>query len=153
MAWWEKKELTRKRHTEIFTSKMTWYLGFFIFLLKNFWCGPFFKFLLNLLQHCFCSMLWLFGHEACGIPGPRPGIKHTPPALEDEVSTTGLPGKLLVVSFKYSSKVKRKICRMGDRGNKISKMMLIFKLTGHMRIHYSILLTLIHVWKCSSNMF
>ena len=36
-----------------------------------------------------------FGHEACGILAPRPGIKPVPPALEGEVLTTGLPGKSL----------------------------------------------------------
>ena len=64
-------------------------------LKKNFffWCGPFFKSLLNLLQYCFCFMFRFFGHEACGILAPRPGIKPTPPALEGEVLTTGPPGK------------------------------------------------------------
>ena len=31
------------------------------------WCGPFLKSLLNLLQCCFCFMLWFFGHKACGL--------------------------------------------------------------------------------------
>ena len=34
-----------------------------------------------------------FGHEACGILAPQPGIKPTAPALEGDVLTTGLPGK------------------------------------------------------------
>ena len=37
-------------------------------------------------------MFWFFGHEACGILAPQPGIEPTPPALEGEVSnhrTTG----------------------------------------------------------------
>ena len=38
-------------------------------------------------------MFWFFGHKACGILAPRPGIKRAPPALEGEVLTTGLPGK------------------------------------------------------------
>ena len=38
-------------------------------------------------------MFWFFGPEACGILAPRPGIEPAPPALEGEVSTTGLPGK------------------------------------------------------------
>ena len=33
-----------------------------------FWGGTFLKSLLNLLQHCFCSVFWLFGHKSCGIP-------------------------------------------------------------------------------------
>ena len=37
-------------------------------------------------------MFWLFGHEACGILAPWPGIKPARPALEGEISTTGPPG-------------------------------------------------------------
>ena len=65
-----------------------------------FWCGPFLKSLLNLLQYCFCFMFWFFGCEACGILAPQPGIKLTPPALEGEVLTTGPPGKSLFLLFK-----------------------------------------------------
>ena len=64
------------------------------FIFKIFFlCGPFLKSLLNLLQYCFCFMFWFFGHEACGILAPRPGIEPVPSALEGEVLTTGLPGK------------------------------------------------------------
>ena len=38
-------------------------------------------------------MFWFFGHKACGILAPQPGIKPTPPALEGKVLTTGPPGK------------------------------------------------------------
>ena len=38
-------------------------------------------------------MFWPFGHEACGILAPQPGVEPAPPALEGEVPTTGLPGK------------------------------------------------------------
>ena len=38
-------------------------------------------------------MFWFFGHEACGILAPRPGIESIPPALEGKVLTTGPPGK------------------------------------------------------------
>ena len=38
-------------------------------------------------------MFRIFGHEACEILAPQPGIKPTPPALEGEVLTTGLRGK------------------------------------------------------------
>ena len=38
-------------------------------------------------------MFWCFGHEACGMLAPRPGIKLTPLALEGEILPTGLPGK------------------------------------------------------------
>ena len=36
-----------------------------------------------------------FGCEACGISASRPGMEPVPPALEDEVLTTGPPGKSL----------------------------------------------------------
>ena len=39
----------------------------------------------------FSLMFWFFGHEACGILVPPPGIKPAPPALE-EVLTTGPQG-------------------------------------------------------------
>ena len=50
-------------------------------------------------------MFWSFGHKACGILAPQPGIKLAHPALEDEVLTTGPPGKpfkmyFLIVYFK-----------------------------------------------------
>ena len=38
-------------------------------------------------------MFWCFGHEACGILAPWPGMEPAPPVLEGEVWTTGLPGK------------------------------------------------------------
>ena len=34
-----------------------------------------------------------FGHDACGILTPRAGIKPILPALEEEVLTTGPPGR------------------------------------------------------------
>ena len=64
-----------------------------IFFFFFFCCGIFSKSFLNLLQYCFCFMFWFFGHEACGILAPLPGIKPTTPALEGEVLTSGLPGK------------------------------------------------------------
>ena len=36
-------------------------------------------------------MFWFFGHEACGILAPLPGIQSTPLTLEGIVLTTGLP--------------------------------------------------------------
>ena len=45
--------------------------------LEKFWCGPLLKSLLNLLQYCFCSMLWFFGYEACGILASHQGSNHT----------------------------------------------------------------------------
>ena len=38
-------------------------------------------------------MFWFFGHKACGILAPQPGIRSAPLALEGKVLTTGLPGK------------------------------------------------------------
>ena len=46
-------------------------------------------------------MYWFFGYEACGILVPQPGIKPALPSppphptlrLEDEVLTTGPPGR------------------------------------------------------------
>ena len=65
-----------------------------------FWCRPFFFYLLNLLQHCFCYIPFVFfGHEACESSAPRPGIEPPPPALEGRVLTTGPPGKSLTHSF------------------------------------------------------
>ena len=64
------------------------------FFLKTFWCEPFLKSLLNLLQFCFCFVFWFFGHhEACGTLGPRQGIEPETTALEGEFVTTGPPGK------------------------------------------------------------
>ena len=84
------------------TMKHTWdlrlrfhfimiFLHFFFF--KIFWCGPFFKSLLNLLQYCFCFMSWFLGPKACGILTPWPGIEPAPSALEGKVLVTGPPGK------------------------------------------------------------
>ena len=58
--------------------------------LRFFWCGPFLKSLLNLLQHCFCYMSWFFDR---GMLALWPGIKPTPSALEGKVPTAGSPGK------------------------------------------------------------
>ena len=57
-------------------------------LLKWFY---FFKFLLNLLQYCYCFLFCCFGPQACGILAPQPGVKPISPALEGEVSPTGPP--------------------------------------------------------------
>ena len=44
-------------------------------------------------------MFWFFGHEACGTLASQSGIEPEPPALEDEVLTTGPPGKSRVSYF------------------------------------------------------
>ena len=54
----------------------------FFFFLKIFWCEPFLKPSLNLLQYYFC-----------GIPAPPPGIEPILPALEGGVLTTGSSGQ------------------------------------------------------------
>ena len=71
------------------------FMVLFIFLKIFFWCGPFLKSLLNVLQYCFCFMFWFFGCEVCGILVAWPGLEPTPPALEGKVLTTGPPGKSL----------------------------------------------------------
>ena len=40
-------------------------------------------------------LFWLFGHKACVILGPRPGIEPMPPELEVKVPITGPSGKSL----------------------------------------------------------
>ena len=58
--------------------------------------------LLNLLQYCFCFILWFLDHKACGIFAIWGGIDLAPPAIE--VLTTGPPGSpksLLPFFFKW----------------------------------------------------
>ena len=45
-------------------------------------------------------MFQFFGYEACGISAPQKGVEPTPPTLEGEVLTTGLPGKSTWVALK-----------------------------------------------------
>ena len=52
----------------------------------------------------FCS----FGSEVCGILAPRPGIEPAPPTLEDEVLTTGPPGKSQDIYDSYKKKKKKR---------------------------------------------
>ena len=47
-----------------------------------------FKSLLNLLQHCFYFMFWVFRQEAYRVLVLQPGIEPVPLALEGEVLTT-----------------------------------------------------------------
>ena len=67
------------------SAKRFYFILFFIFLKNFFLMWPFLKSLLNLPQHCLCSMRCSLGHEACGILAPRPGVEPSPPALEGEV--------------------------------------------------------------------
>ena len=41
----------------------------------------------------------VFGHKACGILAPQPGIEPTSPTLEGEVLTTGFPEKSWILSL------------------------------------------------------
>ena len=45
----------------IYSLKYVRLLGGFFKII--FGCRPFLKFLLNLLQYCFCFLFWIFGHE------------------------------------------------------------------------------------------
>ena len=65
-------------------SNKAFFLSFFFFR-----CGPFLKYLLNLLQCCFCFMFWFLGPKARRILAPWPA----PPVLEGQVLITGSPGK------------------------------------------------------------
>ena len=44
-----------------------------VLFLKIFWCGPFLKSWLNLLQYCFCFVFWVSGHKACEILASHQG--------------------------------------------------------------------------------
>ena len=61
--------------------------SFFVFL------DYFKKFVLNLIQYCFCFMFWFFGPGACGILALRLEFEPSSPALEGKVLITGPPGK------------------------------------------------------------
>ena len=78
------------------------------FLFFFFWHGPFLKSLLNLLQHCLCSISGFLAARLAGCQLPKQGSVPTPPRLEGEVSTTGLPGKSLPSRFLKDSKIKAK---------------------------------------------
>ena len=71
-------------------------------LLKKyyFFCGPFLKLSLNLLQYCFCFMFWSFDCEAHGILSLWLGIEPISPALESKVLTIGHPGRSWQFLFK-----------------------------------------------------
>ena len=34
------------------------------------------------IECCYCFMFWSFGHEACGLLAPQPGIEPAPSALK-----------------------------------------------------------------------
>ena len=70
-------------------------------------------------------MFWCFGHKACGILAPQPGIEPTPPALEGEVPTTGPPlpppGKPLLCIYYLTS---LKMENLG--GNKVMCLVILY---------------------------
>ena len=106
-----------------------------------FWCVLCLKSLLNLLQHCFYFIFWFCGHEACEILAPQPEIQPIPPALEGEVLTTGLPGKLPSFCFVGKSRGcsgSRKYygCHFwGYRMDDIPSVILFLTLTQWLIIH------------------
>ena len=72
---------------------------FFFFF---FWHGSFLKALLNLLQYYFCFMFCFYGHRACGILAPQPGLEPIPSsALDGEVLTIGPLGKYPGLNLDY----------------------------------------------------
>ena len=77
-------------------------LSFFFF----FWMWTIFKVLIEFVTILFLFYIWFFGHEACGLLVPWPGIKPAHPALEGEILTTGLQGhpstSLFLSSFSFS---------------------------------------------------
>ena len=66
-----------------------------------FYCRPFLKSLLNLLQYCFCFMFRFFVCKAFGILASPPEIKPALLALEGQVLTSGLPEKSLSIYFTF----------------------------------------------------
>ena len=80
------------------------YMFGYLFIFKVFfffWCGLSLKTLLNLLQNCFCFMLWFSGLEACGILAPQLGTEPAAPALESEVLTHQATREVLFLLFKF----------------------------------------------------
>ena len=71
-----------------------------------FWCWPFLKILLNLLQYCFFFflMFWFFWPQGMW------DLSSTPPALEGKVLTTTLPGKSLLQRFLGKHHMYRVFC-------------------------------------------
>ena len=67
---------------------------FFKSLFIYFLMWTIFKVFVEFVTILLLFMFWFFGHEACWILTPWPGIQSVPPALEGKVLTTGLPGEL-----------------------------------------------------------
>ena len=69
------------------------------------------KVFIEFVQYYFCFTFWFFGHKACGILAPWQGIEPTCPALEGEISTTGLPGESSVGYYHNRPIYPKSICR------------------------------------------
>ena len=66
-------------------------------------CGPFFKVFIEFVTILVLFYVSVFGSRAYGILALWPGIESEPPVLEDDVLTTGPPGKSLEwISIKYN---------------------------------------------------
>ena len=64
---------------------------FFFFF--HFWCGPFLKSVLNLLQHCLCFMIWFFWPWGLCDLSSLTGDLTCTPGIGRWSRNTGLPGK------------------------------------------------------------
>ena len=68
------------------------YMQFLVYSLKKlFLMWTIFKVFIEFVT--ILLLFWFYGHKACGILAPQPGIEPAPAALEGEVLTTGSPGK------------------------------------------------------------
>ena len=73
------------------------------------------------MQDLFVAAYRLSCPVACGLLIPQPGIEPSFPALEDELSPTGLPRKSLLFltkqGFPCGSTGKESTCNVGDLGS------------------------------------
>ena len=98
-----------------------WWVYFFPFFFRFFWCGPFIKSLLNLLRHCFSFfyvlVFWLRGMwEFSSMTRDGTATPLQLPALEAKVLTAGPPGKPhCVSSFIFSVSLNVFIIQSWDK--------------------------------------
>lgn len=72
------------------------FVGFMVLcILFISFCGPVFKFFLNLLQSCIHFVCWRSGCQACGLLAPQLRITPALLALEGQVLAAGQRGKAL----------------------------------------------------------
>ena len=69
------------------TANIIFFLRFFFLM----W--TIFKVFIEIVTILLLFYVRFFGHKACGILAPQPGIEPAPPALEGEILTAGPPGK------------------------------------------------------------